>query len=579
MKKVRYLVYGLFGGFVVLCPLVFDCFSALCRFRAAFVCLYALGFIFLLKALLVPGRRLRIALPDVLLALYLSWGACNLLFVKAGGTDALPIFEWISLLLGYLLARSVPERAVPLVLGAIVCSGCVQAAAGFLQWLDVLPSNHNLFPVTGSFMNPGPYGGYLAVCWVVGAGLAIRAVRRRRWPSAAGWAVAVLVVGCLLVLSDSRAAWLAVLLALAWLLCRAAGIRWTGIPVGLKIAAAVVFAVVLCALYGYKKGSADARLLIWRVSCRMFVESPVTGSGIASYASRYMDAQSEYFAENPQSPFLDVAGNNHRAFNEFIRVGCEQGAVGLLLAGGFLLSLFGKSRAGRFRDPIRGGILALLVFSFFSYTSDIYPLKFYYALLPGLLRLRPLRTATVPAVGRGVAVALVLAVAGMAVRFQGRYERASDRLQDYMRSPSEESLNRVKDCLPDVIYHPGFMWEYCRHLYLNRRYCDCLGVFPVYHAHVRKTSETLCDLGNAYLNVYGFREAEACFAQARQMIPTRIYPRYCLFRLYRSQGDTLRARQTAEALVAFPVRIMNSTSIRIKAEARNYLKHLRRNDW
>lgn len=311
----------------------------------------------------------------------------------------------------------------------------------------------------------------------------------------------------------------------------------------------------------------------------MFVESPVTGSGIASYASRYMDAQSEYFAENPQSPFLDVAGNNHRAFNEFIRVGCEQGAVGLLLAGGFLLSLFGKSRAGRFRDPIRGGILALLVFSFFSYTSDIYPLKFYYALLPGLLRLRPLRTATVPAVGRGVAVALVLAVAGMAVRFQGRYERASGRLQDYMRSPSEESLNRVKDCLPDVIYHPGFMWEYCRHLYLNRRYCDCLGVFPVYHAHVRKTSETLCDLGNAYLNVYGFREAEACFAQARQMIPTRIYPRYCLFRLYRSQGDTLRARQTAEALVAFPVRIMNSTSIRIKAEARNYLKHLRRNDW
>ena len=532
MKKVRYLVYGLFGGFVVLCPLVFDCFSALCRFRAAFVCLYALGFIFLLKALLVPGRRLRIALPDVLL-----------------------------------------------VLGAIVCSGCVQAAVGFLQWLDVLPSNHNLFPVTGSFMNPGPYGGYLAVCWVVGAGLAIRAVRRRRWPSAAGWAVAVLVVGCLLALSDSRAAWLAVLLALAWLLCRAAGIRWTGIPVGLKIAAAVVFAGVLCALYGYKKGSADARLLIWRVSCRMFVESPVTGSGIASYASRYMDAQSEYFAENPQSPFLDVAGNNHRAFNEFIRVGCEQGAVGLLLAGGFLLSLFGKSRAGRFRDPIRGGILALLVFSFFSYTSDIYPLKFYYALLPGLLRLRPLRTATVPAVGRGVAVALVLAVAGMAVRFQGRYERASGRLQDYMRSPSEESLNRVKDCLPDVIYHPGFMWEYCRHLYLNRRYCDCLGVFPVYHAHVRKTSETLCDLGNAYLNVYGFREAEACFAQARQMIPTRIYPRYCLFRLYRSQGDTLRARQTAEALVAFPVRIMNSTSIRIKAEARNYLKHLRRNDW
>ena len=144
-------------------------------------------FIFLLKALLVPGRRLRIALPDVLLALYLSWGACNLLFVKAGGNGRPADFRVDFPVAGIPVGSQRAGRAVPLVLGAIVCSGCVQAAVGFLQWLDVLPSNHNLFPVTGSFMNPGPYGGYLAVCWVVGAGLAIRAVRRRRWPSAAGW--------------------------------------------------------------------------------------------------------------------------------------------------------------------------------------------------------------------------------------------------------------------------------------------------------------------------------------------------------------------------------------------------------
>ena len=173
----------------------------------------------------------------------------------------------------------------------------------------------------------------------------------------------MLVVGCLLVLSDSRAAWLAVLLALAWLLCRAAGIRWTGIPVGLKIVAAVVFAGVLCALYGYKKGSADARLLIWRVSCRMFVESPVTGSGIASYASRYMDVQSEYFAENPQSPFLDVAGNNHRAFNEFIRVGCEQGAVGLLLAGVMTIHQY---TIGKMLGTVLVTIVAMLALVFIS---------------------------------------------------------------------------------------------------------------------------------------------------------------------------------------------------------------------
>ena len=218
MKKVRYLVYGLFGA-SSFCARWFSIAFRAVPFPGGVrlpVCLV----LFLLKALLVPGRRLRIALPDVLLALYLSRGACNLLFVKAGGTDALPIFEWISLLLGYLLARSVPERAVPLVLG----SDRLFAGAGggrFLQWLDVLPSNHNLFPVTGSFMNRA-YGGYLpfagssAPVWRSGR----YAETPRRLPDGR---LRCHVEG-LLVLSDSRAAWLCRAAGAGLAACRAAGI-------------------------------------------------------------------------------------------------------------------------------------------------------------------------------------------------------------------------------------------------------------------------------------------------------------------------------------------------------------------
>ena len=42
-----------------------------------------------------------------------------------------------------------------------------EAYKGLLQLLGERTSNHYLFACTGSFLNPGPYGGFLAVCIAV----------------------------------------------------------------------------------------------------------------------------------------------------------------------------------------------------------------------------------------------------------------------------------------------------------------------------------------------------------------------------------------------------------------------------
>ena len=45
----------------------------------------------------------------------------------------------------------------------VVLTGLAEAVWGLLQLYGFLPSRHGLFRLTGSFFNPGPYSGYLAV--------------------------------------------------------------------------------------------------------------------------------------------------------------------------------------------------------------------------------------------------------------------------------------------------------------------------------------------------------------------------------------------------------------------------------
>lgn len=42
-----------------------------------------------------------------------------------------------------------------------------EVTIGILQYLGQLPSRHILFRITGTFNNPGPYGGVLAICLTI----------------------------------------------------------------------------------------------------------------------------------------------------------------------------------------------------------------------------------------------------------------------------------------------------------------------------------------------------------------------------------------------------------------------------
>ena len=60
-----------------------------------------------------------------------------------------------------------PKRQCYCLLYIVCIWGITEVIISTLQKVNYLESNHHDFGITGTFGNPGPLGGLLAVCWIV----------------------------------------------------------------------------------------------------------------------------------------------------------------------------------------------------------------------------------------------------------------------------------------------------------------------------------------------------------------------------------------------------------------------------
>jgi hypothetical protein len=56
------------------------------------------------------------------------------------------------------------ERLGRIITWLLLAWGVKEAVLGLLQVYGYEASNHSLYALTGSFYNPGPYSGFLAMC-------------------------------------------------------------------------------------------------------------------------------------------------------------------------------------------------------------------------------------------------------------------------------------------------------------------------------------------------------------------------------------------------------------------------------
>lgn len=354
----------------IVCPLLFPtigeqqnsyvqelCFTALVWI--------ALGYKWLQRKEPVTLRWLDMAIGICLFALLL-----HLVWIKPVG---LSVWRWIDIagLTGlYLLVRCSSHADVRLLLSCVMIGGLLQCLYAGLQGIGLLPSLHNAFPMTGSFLNPAPLAGYLAVlACMVAATLFSGRLRGKRRKMV--WGIMTVFVSFVLLL-NSRAALFALIVV-------AVGLVYSRLESKRKKLYAVILMVglglSLYGLYQVREVSANGRLFIWKNTCEMIKDHPFTGVGIDRFKAEFPAYQAQYHRLQQEMPEKYYDGNTFLVFNEYLRAVAETGFLLPLL---FLFPI-GVVYSSRKRSPecrvAVSGIAGILVFGCFSYPFSVFTLE------------------------------------------------------------------------------------------------------------------------------------------------------------------------------------------------------------
>ena len=417
----------------------------------------------------------------------------------------------------------------------LVVLGGAEAILGLRQLYGFATSGHSMYALTGSFFNPGPYSGYLAmilpVClyqWLVcgkGGGRVFSGG-------------VMLLILCVLPAGMSRSAWLAAgvscFCVYAWHMDWTDKFRLLWQQQRLRVVMAVIgglYALLLAGhlLFALKPDSARGRLFMWKITCRAIAEKPLAGYGVNNFAAAYGDAQEAYFAAGDYEPWEErVAGSPEYAFNEYLQAAVELGiplAACLLVA--VILCLYIGVRKERY--GICGAILSLMIFSFSSYPLQ---LPAFIVTFGGLLLACIFDGSRWQWLGLAV---LVGVVGGFRLKNDLRTEQACREWMNarvlYNAGAYQSVEKEYERLYPSLRNRAAFLFEYGHGLHKQQKFNESNRVLE--EALRRSCDPMILNvMGKNYQQMGDCLSAEDWFVRSTHRLPGRIYPYYLLAKLY-----------------------------------------------
>ena len=172
-----------------------------------------------------------------------------------------------------------------------------ESTLGIYQILLHQQSLFTRFTLTGSFSNPGPYGGLISILLAILGAYVLQNYNAQKWYdkalvilSSISCALCVIVIPA----SMSRAAWLALgVAALVWGFKELRLADWIKKHKAFAAIASVIVIIVMTGVFFLKKDSAIGRLHIWHMELRAIAEAPLSGHGKGTVLGVYGDTQAE----------------------------------------------------------------------------------------------------------------------------------------------------------------------------------------------------------------------------------------------------------------------------------------------
>lgn len=514
----------------------------------------------------VRPKLLIVDLIDVSLGLFVFWTIINNTFINQQELNISNLLEIGALCLFCMSIKYFPLKVI--MLWVIVFYGLVEASIAFGQKVGIIESNHHLFNITGTFGNPGQLGGLLAIALIVGVGLFI--FYRKSTLVRISLLVVICYIGMALLLTDSRSAWLASGIGSIFYFWRT--INWPHRSFYFKLCTILLLTTICIGGYFYKKGSADGRLLIWKISMNMIVERPLVGHGTGSFGQKYMYYQADYFKKNSESALTIYADDISYPFNEFLHLWIEYGIIAVFI-GGYLILHISLKKASVIGRIYCVAFIALLIYSLFSYPSYILGLLILFPVL-----LSGMESKSVFEIKLHLPIYCCVLYGTLFSTFffffytYGECKELNDNIEG-LYSFDSAGVEKAKD----------YFIEHYDLLKTNPRMIELYAGFYSNHPQDRSkiiledaikiipSSDLLCHIGDEYKRNGNMHKSIWAYQLAQNMVPYRIRPRYKQFLLYKELGNFHQAQEVAEETGLIPVKIKGTETLKMKGEMKRFL--------
>jgi O-antigen ligase len=489
----------------------------------------------------------------------------------------------------------------------------IEALHGLRQFLSGVE-------MKGLFFNANYLAMFLALAFPLALALAWQAERVVFRLSA--WAAAGLFAACI-ILTGCRTALAAILIVaglMAWNRIRPAAEVGAGrgfrrrLTAGLALAASVLLLTGALAVAS-KPTSAQGRVLIWKVSLRMFLAHPALGTGFSSFAGLYGAAQGSYFRQGLGTPMERLSADSvGYAFNDYLETAVELGLVGLLIFAVFWFFVlekawasFQRARASGLAKPAAGlkgrelasaaagSVVVYMIMSFFYFPSRILPTFLLFNVLlawvvsenaarraremspesqrGGLSSARVSRTLEPGRVlAAGVALAGLIASLALLPSFfrQFQAERTWEKARVLLQSgKKKESLGLSRRIYPDLRSNDNFLIFYSR--LLMSQGIDEEAVRVLERRTARSSNPYLWEkLAEAYAKRGDIAQAWSSAFLADSVLPWRLTSKAMLTDFSAREGDLEGAVRYARLVLETPMKLWTEEGQALKEKAFAY---------
>ncbi|MBQ8501316.1 MAG: O-antigen ligase family protein [Bacteroides sp.] len=462
-----------------------------------------------------------------------------LLLHRAYPIDYVSMWQLGICMLVYMLMRILPKRYLYWVLGGIALAGWIEGCMVVLEYTHCSPGIPR-YLVTAIFSNSGAQGGWLAISLLAAVALLCKSWKNKVNMGAVLWTVVAIGIVCGLILTESRAGWVAAVVGLLYVGSK----LYPSMSLYKKGVVCLFVVIFIVVLYSLRPDSAIGRLFIWQRTWEMITDYPLLGTGTGGWLANYMYYQAEYFAAHPDSSYIAVADNVFYPYNEFLHLMAEQGLIGLSCLLLLLYSLLGGKTDDKTSEVILKSLLiAFIAFSCFSYPASVFRLQLLFACIIGLMKEQTLNIVF-PQKVMGIFVVLLMTVLITMKEENFRYSPRQLFYQAQELSSQKYPADDALQVLEDV-------------------------------AHVVPTCELYCDMGDLWMRQGDFEQAKKCYQMAGTMIPGRLTPNYKLFLLYIKLNDTESAICMGEKILKQPIKKEGSKTIRMQTEVMQYMSKVK----